>query len=124
MKLEGVNQDTPLQIFCTLRRVSQSVTEGTREIGLRMALGAERRRVLGMFVWQGVLTAIVAIGAGTAGAIMLLKWIEQLVFKVAPRDPTTLGAVAFLLLAVAALACYVSARRATRVEPLIALKAD
>jgi putative ABC transport system permease protein len=104
--------------------VSQSVTERTREIGLRMALGAERRRVLGMFVRQGLLTAIVGIGAGTAGAVMLSKWIEQLVFNVAPRDPATLGAVACLLLGVAALACYAPARRATRVDPLMALKAD
>ena len=104
--------------------VSQSVTERTREIGLRMALGAERRRVLGMFVRQGLLTALVGVAAGTVGAVLLSKWVEQLVFNVAPRDPATLGAVAGLLLGVAALACYVPARRAARVDPLIALKAE
>jgi putative ABC transport system permease protein len=104
--------------------VSQSVTERTREIGVRMALGAERRRVLGMFVRQGLLTALVGIAAGTAGAVLLSKWIERLVFNVAPRDPATLAAAACLLLGVAALACYVPARRATRVDPLIALKAE
>jgi len=104
--------------------VSQSVTERTREIGVRMALGAGRRRVLGMFLRQGLVTALVGIAAGTAGAVLLSKWVEQLVFNVAPRDPSTLGAVACLLLAVAALACYVPARRATRVDPLVALKAD
>src|SRR6187200_1624363 len=98
--------------------VSQSVTERTREIGVRMALGAGRRRVLGLFVRQGLVTALVGIAAGTAGAVLLSKWVEQLVFNVAPRDPSTLGAVACLLLAVAALACYVPARRATRVDPL------
>jgi ABC-type lipoprotein release transport system permease subunit len=89
-----------------------------------MALGAERRRALNMFVRQGLHTALAGIAAGTAGAVMLSKWIEQLVFNVAPRDPATLGAVAGLLLAVAALACYLPARRAARVDPLIALKAD
>jgi len=104
--------------------VSQSVTERTREIGVRMALGAEQRRVLGMFVRQGLLTALVGIAAGTAGSVLLSTWTEQLVFNVPPRDPATLGAVACLLLGVATLACYVPARRATRVDPLIALKAD
>jgi putative ABC transport system permease protein len=89
-----------------------------------MALGAEQRRVLGMFVRQGLLTALVGIAAGTAGSVLLSTWTEQLVFNVPPRDPATLGAVACLLLGVATLACYVPARRATRVDPLIALKAD
>jgi putative ABC transport system permease protein len=104
--------------------VAQSVTERTREIGVRMALGAERHRVLGMFVRQGLITALAGVAAGTAGAVVLSTWVEQLVFNVAPRDPATLAAVAGLLLAVAALACYVPARRAARVDPLIALKAE
>jgi putative ABC transport system permease protein len=104
--------------------VSHSVTERTREIGLRMALGAERRTILHLFVGQGLMTAAAGIVVGIAGALGLSSWLRQIVFGVEPTDPVTLAVVATILLGVAAIACYVPARRATRVDPLVALKAE
>jgi putative ABC transport system permease protein len=104
--------------------VAHSVTERTREIGVRMALGAEGRHVLRLFVRQGLVTAAVGTAIGLGGAALLTRVLEHLLFGVTPSDPLTLGSVAFLLLAVALVACYVPARRAARIDPLIALKAD
>ena len=104
--------------------VAHSVTERTREIGVRMALGAEGRQVLRLFVRQGLLTAAVGTVIGLGGAAVLTRVLENLLFGVKPSDPLTLGAVALLLLVVALVACYVPARRAARIDPLIALKAD
>ena len=104
--------------------VAHSVTERTREIGVRMALGAEGRQVLRLFVRQGLLTAAAGTAIGLVGAAGLTRVLESLLFGVKPTDPLTLGAVAALLLAVALVACYVPARRASRIDPLIALRAD
>ncbi len=104
--------------------VSHSVTERTREIGVRIALGAERRRIVMLFVGQGLTIAAIGTLAGLAGALSLSRWLRQLVFGVEPTDPATLLAVAAILLAVAAAACYLPARRATVVDPLVALKAE
>jgi putative ABC transport system permease protein len=104
--------------------VAHSVTERTREIGVRMALGAEGRQVLQLFVRQGLLTAAAGTAIGLVGAAGLTRVLESLLFGVKPTDPLTLGVVAALLLAVALVACYVPARRAARIDPLIALRAD
>jgi putative ABC transport system permease protein len=104
--------------------VAHSVTERTREIGVRMALGAEGRQVLRLFVRQGLLTAAAGTAIGLVGAAGLTRVLESLLFGVKPTDPLTLGIVAALLLAVALVACYVPARRAARIDPLIALRAD
>jgi putative ABC transport system permease protein len=104
--------------------VAHSVTERTREIGVRMALGAERRRVLRLFIGQGLITAIAGVIAGSGVAIWLSRRIESLLFGVTPTDPATLGAVSMLLIVVACVACYIPARRATQVDPLIALKSE
>jgi putative ABC transport system permease protein len=104
--------------------VSQSVTERTHEIGVRVALGAERRRILRLFIGQGLTIAVVGTFAGIAGAIGLSRWLRELVFGVEATDPLTLSAVGILLLFVAMLACYVPARRATKVDPLAALRVD
>lgn len=104
--------------------VAHSVTERTREIGVRMALGAERAQVLRLFVTHGVVTAAVGTIAGLAGAAVLSRWLETLLFGVDPADPATLIGVAVVLLLVAAVACYIPARRAARVDPLIALKGE
>jgi len=103
---------------------SHSVTERTREIGVRMALGAERRQVLRLFVRQGLTTALAGTVAGLGGALLLARWLETLLFGVTPTDPPTLAAVSLLLLAVAAAACYIPARRAARTDPLIALRTE
>jgi putative ABC transport system permease protein len=104
--------------------VSHGVTERTREIGVRMALGAPRSSVLRLFVVNGVKMAAAGTALGLIGAYLLTKWIETLLFEVTPTDPVTFAVVASVLLLVAALACYIPARRATRIDPLRALRVD
>ena len=104
--------------------VSHSVTERTREIGVRMALGAERRQVTRLFVAQGLITTAAGAVIGLAGAAVLSRSLQTLLFEVKPTDPVTFGAVTLLLLAVALLACYLPARRAARIDPLVALRTD
>jgi putative ABC transport system permease protein len=104
--------------------VAHGVTERTHEIGVRMALGAERRHVLALVVRQGLSMAIVGTFVGIAAALALSRLIESLLFHVKPTDPMTFGAVIGTLLGVAALACYVPAWRATRVDPTQALRAE
>ena len=104
--------------------VSHGVTERTREIGVRMALGAPRSSVLRLFVVNGVKMAAAGTVLGLVGAYLLTKWIETLLFEVTPTDPVTFAVVASVLLIVAALACYIPARRAARIDPLRALRVD
>jgi putative ABC transport system permease protein len=104
--------------------VSHNVTERTREIGVRMALGAERRRILRLFVQQGLVIAMIGTLVGLAGALSLSRWLKQLVFGVQPTDVMSLAGAGLVLLIVAAIACYVPARRATRIDPLAALRAE
>jgi putative ABC transport system permease protein len=104
--------------------VSFAVSERTREMGLRIALGAEPRHVFGMVVRQGLGLALAAIGAGTLLALALGRVMERLLFGVEARDPATLAAVVVILLAAAFLASAVPARRATRVDPTTALRAE
>jgi len=102
------------------------VSQRTQEIGIRMALGADRRRVLMMVVRQGMILTVVGIAIGLAGAYVLMKYLEDLarmlLFGVKARDPWTFGLIAVLLGAAALIACLVPARRATRVDPLKALR--
>ena len=104
--------------------VAYSVAQRTHEIGVRMALGAEAPQVVGLVVRQGLTTALAGTAVGLAGALAASRAIEGLLFGVAPTDPATFAGVAVLLLAVALLACYVPARRATRVDPTTALRAE
>ena len=102
--------------------ISFSVNERTREIGIRMALGAKRRDLLKMVLGQGMSVAVVGICAGLAIAFALTRLLKTLLFEVSATDPKTFLAVASTLTVVALLACYLPARRATRVDPLVALK--
>ncbi len=102
--------------------LSYQVTQRTQEIGIRMALGASRSEVLRMVMRQGLLLAIFGLGIGTAGAVAASRIVKSLLFQVKPTDPVTYVAVAGLLLLVAAVACWLPARRATRVDPMIALR--
>ena len=104
--------------------VAHGVTERTHEIGVRMALGAEARHVLGLVVRQGISMAIIGAAIGVAGAIAVSRWIEGLLFGVTATDPATLASVVATLLAVAAVACYIPAWRATRLDPTTALRAE
>jgi len=104
--------------------VAHGVTERTHEIGVRMALGAEARHVLGLVVRQGLSMALVGTAIGVAGAVALSRWVQALLFGVTATDPATFAAVVVTLLAVATLACYIPAWRATRVDPTTALRAE
>ena len=104
--------------------ISHAVTERTHEIGVRMALGAEARHVLGLMVRQGLTTTIAGVAIGVAGAIALSRWIESLLFGVTATDPTTFAGVVATLMAVALVACYIPAWRATRVDPTTALRSE
>jgi ABC-type antimicrobial peptide transport system permease subunit len=86
-----------------------------------MALGAQSRDVLQMIVRQGMTLTVLGVGAGLLGAYALTQLLAKLLFGIAPNDPLTFAAIAFLLLAVALLACYLPARRAARLDPMNAL---
>ncbi|MGH9778904.1 MAG: FtsX-like permease family protein, partial [Candidatus Acidiferrales bacterium] len=92
------------------------------EIGVRMALGAQRRDIFRHVVGQGIGLALLGIGIGLAGAFALTRFITGLLFRIAPTDPATLAVVSALLAGVAFLACFMPARRAARVDPMVALR--
>ena len=102
--------------------ISYGITQRTREIGIRMALGAHPEDVLRMVLSQGMLLAGVGIAAGIAGALALTRFLGSLLFEIKPTDPATFAAVAGLLAVVALTACYIPARRAMRVDPIVALR--
>ena len=102
--------------------ISYSVGQRTREIGLRMALGARPRDILSMVLRQGLLLAIVGVAFGVAGALALTRFMASLLFGVSTADPLTFVNVSILLVFVALLACYIPARRAMKVDPMIALR--
>jgi putative ABC transport system permease protein len=104
--------------------VSYTVSLRTREIGVRIALGARPTQVGGMVARQGVAMAVIGIAAGLAGALILTRFLRALLFGVSPNDPLTLVGAAALLLASAFLASWLPARRAARVDPMSALRAD
>jgi putative ABC transport system permease protein len=104
--------------------VAFAVAQRTREIGVRMALGARAQQVVSLVVWQGLRPTIVGALIGIAGALAAGGAVSSLLYEVAPEDPVTLIGVAILLLAVVALACSVPAYRVTRIPPAAALRAE
>jgi predicted permease len=102
--------------------ISYSVLQRTQEIGIRMALGAQRRKVFGMVLGQGALLAGLGIGIGLVAALGVTRLLASFLYGVRPTDPLTFAGVSLLLLGIALLACYLPARRATRVDPIVALK--
>ncbi|HKT10887.1 MAG TPA: FtsX-like permease family protein, partial [Terriglobia bacterium] len=102
--------------------ISYSASQRTREIGIRMALGAERRDVLRMVVGQGLKLALIGVAIGVACALPLTRFLSSLLYGITPTDPLTFIAVSLILIAVATLACYIPARRAAKVDPMVALR--
>jgi putative ABC transport system permease protein len=102
--------------------LATSISRRTQELGLRLALGAQRGDLLRMVIREGMLLALAGLAVGFAAALMLTKLMSSLLFEVSPRDPLTFASVAGVLVAVALAACYVPARRATRVDPMEALR--
>ncbi len=102
--------------------ISYSVSQRTREIATRMAVGAEQRDVLRLILGQGAKLALLGLGAGVVAALLLTRFMASLLYSVSATDPLTFGAVAIVLLGVAVTACYIPARRAMRVDPMVALR--
>ncbi|MGH9747200.1 MAG: ABC transporter permease [Candidatus Acidiferrales bacterium] len=102
--------------------LSYLVTQRTREIGLRVALGAQPRDVLGVIVGHGMRLALAGLAIGLAGAFAVTHWMSSFLYGVKPTDPLTFAAVTVLLSATAFAACYFPARRAMRVDPMVALR--
>jgi putative ABC transport system permease protein len=110
--------------------LAHAVSQRTQEIGIRMALGASQPAVLKMVIKQGMALSVLGIVLGLGGAYALTRYLEswvqlsKLLYGIKPTDPATYGAMALLLAVVAVIACYLPARRATKVDPLIALRCE
>jgi putative ABC transport system permease protein len=102
--------------------ISYAAAQRTHEIGVRMALGAQPRDVLSLVAGQGIKLALLGVAIGVCGALVLTRLMSQMLFKVSATDILTFVAVPLFLLGVAAIACYIPARRATKVNPLVALR--
>ena len=100
------------------------VVQRTRELGIRRALGAPTKNLLSLVIGKGMALTATGIIFGTIGAIGLTRVLQKLLFQISPTDPLTFGSVAALVSALTLVACYLPARRATRVEPMKALRFD
>jgi putative ABC transport system permease protein len=104
--------------------VAYTVAQRTTEIGIRMALGASTTNVLKMVMRHGMTVVAIGIALGLAGTLALARVIDSMLYQIAPHDPLTLCTITLLLTGVAALACWRPARRATKVDPIVALRAE
>jgi ABC-type antimicrobial peptide transport system permease subunit len=104
--------------------IAYLVSQGTREIGIRMALGASPERVSSMVVRGGLVMAVIGIAAGLAGALLVTRYMHSLLFDVEPTDPLTFATITGALLAMSLLAAYLPARRAARIDPMVSLRSE
>jgi putative ABC transport system permease protein len=104
--------------------IAYTVRQRTRELGIRLALGAQAGAVLRLILREGLKLTLIGIALGLTAAFALTRWMESLLFGVRPTDPLTFGVIALVLLLVAICACWIPARRATQVDPLIALRSE
>jgi ABC-type antimicrobial peptide transport system permease subunit len=101
--------------------VALLVSQRTQEIGIRMALGASRGQVITAMMWQTFVWITAGTGAGILSSLVVSRWIRSLLFDIRPNDPATLGLAAMLLLGLAILSAWIPARRAAKVDPMVAL---
>jgi ABC-type antimicrobial peptide transport system permease subunit len=104
--------------------MAMAVAERTRELAIRISLGAQRSDVLRLVLGRGLRLALAGVAIGLAGAFALTRVIAALLYGVSATDPLTFGLIAALLVVVALLACWIPARRATKVDPMIALRTE
>jgi putative ABC transport system permease protein len=102
--------------------LAYGVTQRVREFGIRQALGADQRSILSLVLRQGLTRVLLGVAIGLAGALMLSRYLESLLFQVRAKDLPVFAVVTGVLFAVAILACYIPARRATRIDPMVALR--
>jgi ABC-type antimicrobial peptide transport system permease subunit len=121
---EEIEQHLALQTAENLRAISFSVSRRTREIGVRMALGATPRSIRRLVIGESAKLVLFGLGAGIPAALLLARFLSALLFGVSPSDPLTFIGVALLLMLVALAAAYLPARRAMRVDPMVALRCE
>ena len=104
--------------------MSYLVHQGTRELGIRLALGATPRGITRLIVGTGLQVALAGVGLGLVGAWMLTRFMQSLLFGVEATDPITFTIIPVMLVAVSLVACYLPARRATRIDPVVCLRSE
>jgi len=104
--------------------ISYSVSQRVREVGIRIALGAQHREVQKLFILRGLVLTAIGVVTGLGGAVALSRWMSSLLFEVSPLDPVTYSAVSVVLILAAGLASYVPSLRATEIDPINSLRAE